>query len=98
MDYPSIEIDLVAHTDSRGMSDYNLKLSSERAFSAKAYLVSKGIDGSRIDAIGKGETKLRNECSDGVDCNEEQHQFNSRTEVVIRKMKEASSVRLIQAQ
>ena len=98
MDYPSIEIDLVAHTDSRGMSDYNLKLSSERAFSAKAYLVSKGIDGSRIEAIGKGETELRNECMDGVDCNEEQHQFNRRTEVVIRKMKEDSSVRVIQAQ
>ena len=35
---------------------------------------------------------------DGVDCNEEQHQFNRRTEVVIRKMKEDSSVRIIKAQ
>jgi outer membrane protein OmpA-like peptidoglycan-associated protein/Tol biopolymer transport system component len=94
-EYPSIEIDLIAHTDSRGEKAYNLRLSEERAASARNYLVAKGVDASRIRAIGKGEEVLRNSCSDGVNCTDTEHQYNRRTEVVIRKIKEDSSLRFI---
>jgi OOP family OmpA-OmpF porin len=45
------------HTDSRGASASNLKLSMQRAESVKAYLASKGIDPKRIHTAGKGETQ-----------------------------------------
>jgi outer membrane protein OmpA-like peptidoglycan-associated protein len=94
--YPSMEIDLIAHTDARGDKAYNQALSEQRAASAKQYLVKKGIAANRIQGIGKGESELRNKCADGVDCSDEEHQFNRRTEVVIRKMKETSKLRFVQ--
>ena len=47
----------VGHTDSIGSNAYNEKLSLRRAASVKAYLVSKGIDASRVYTEGKGETQ-----------------------------------------
>ncbi|MGE5452478.1 MAG: outer membrane protein OmpA [Acidobacteriota bacterium] len=44
----------VGHTDSRGKSGYNQKLSVKRADAVKTYLASKGIEGSRIYTEGKG--------------------------------------------
>jgi len=45
----------VGHTDSVGSDAYNQKLSLRRAQAVKAYLVSKGIDKTRIYTEGKGE-------------------------------------------
>ncbi|MFN8165336.1 MAG: hypothetical protein U0X76_03980 [Bacteroidia bacterium] len=42
--------------------------------------MSKGIDSKRIVAKGYGERQLVNGCSNGVECTEEQHQANRRTE------------------
>ncbi len=79
--YENANVELIAHTDSRGNQDYNLKLSVERAMSAKLYLVSKGVSDFRVKALGKGETELRNHCSSGVYCTEKEHEYNRRTEV-----------------
>jgi len=68
---------------SRGNDDYNLKLSQRRADAAVNYLVSKGISRSRLVAKGYGETRLLNHCGNGVNCSEEQHQENRRTEIKI---------------
>ncbi len=76
---PDLRIELGSHTDSRADDNYNLKLSQKRAQSAVDYLVSKGIDKSRLVAKGYGETMLVNGCSNGVPCTEEQHQQNRRT-------------------
>ncbi|MEE9349984.1 MAG: OmpA family protein [Flavobacteriaceae bacterium] len=72
-----------SHTDSRGDSKYNESLSSRRANSTVAYIVSKGIDASRITARGYGETRIINQCIDGTKCTEYDHQQNRRTEFVI---------------
>ena len=86
--YPSIRVELSSHTDSRGSEAYNLKLSQERAASAKEYLVARGIDPDRIEAVGYGEKQLRNDCTDTANCSEAEHQFNRRTEVKILKIDE----------
>ena len=77
---PTIKIELMSHTDCRGTSDYNMKLSQRRADAAVKYLAKKGIDKTRMTSQGYGETKLTNECSDGAACSEAEHQANRRTE------------------
>lgn len=90
--YPSMEIELTAHTDARGDEDYNLDLSVRRAESAKRYLIAKGIDGSRIEAFGYGEQNIRNHCRNGVNCSDEEHQYNRRTEVKVIRIDEKVEV------
>lgn len=57
-DNPEIKIELSSHTDSRQTAAYNDDLSKRRAQSAVNYIVSKGIDASRIIAKGYGESQL----------------------------------------
>lgn len=73
-------IELSAHSDSKGGDAYNLKLSEQRANSAKAYIVSKGINQDRITAKGYGETKLINNCGNNVICSDDEHAVNRRLE------------------
>ncbi len=86
-----IIIELSAHTDSRGKDDYNLRLSEDRAKTAVAYIVSKGINTRRISAKGYGETMLLNDCGDGKPCDETAHQLNRRTEFKVTGFVEQSS-------
>jgi peptidoglycan-associated lipoprotein len=81
--YPDMKIELSSHTDARGRDDYNENLSQKRAESAKNWVVAKGIASDRIVAKGYGEKQLQNGCSNGVECSEEQHQQNRRTEFKI---------------
>ena len=76
-----MEIEVAAHTDSRGKAPFNLNLSQLRADNIKSYLVEKGIEPDRIRSIGFGETRLKNKCADNVECSEEEHQINRRTEI-----------------
>lgn len=75
-----INVELGSHTDSRGSDSYNLKLSQKRAASVVKYIISAGIDESRITAKGYGETMLTNNCGNGVPCSATEHQANRRTE------------------
>jgi OOP family OmpA-OmpF porin len=54
---PNLRAQIAGHTDSSGEDAYNLRLSQERAESVLAYLVSQGIDASRLQARGYGETQ-----------------------------------------
>lgn len=78
---PNIKIELTCHTDSRGNDKDNLILSQHRADAAAEYLYQKGIERDRILAVGYGESKLLNNCINGVLCLEEDHQINIRTEI-----------------
>ncbi|MEW6330578.1 MAG: OmpA family protein [Pseudomonadota bacterium] len=51
------QITVTGHTDSSGSKPLNQSLSERRADAVKAYLVSKGLDGSRIDTKGAGDTQ-----------------------------------------
>ena len=57
VDNPKISIELSSHTDQRGKDPYNLKLSQQRAQAAVDYIVSKGVEKTRITAKGYGETR-----------------------------------------
>ena len=81
--YPDMKIDVRSHTDSRGTNEYNQKLSDHRAKSTVDWLVAKGIDKSRLSGKGYGETQLVNHCKDGVECSDEVHQKNRRSEFII---------------
>lgn len=83
--YPEIKIELSSHTDSRGNDLFNTALSEKRSEAAKNYLVSGGVREKQILAIGYGEKKLKNHCSDSVKCSETEHAENRRTEIKVIK-------------
>jgi len=83
--YPTMEIDVRSHTDSRGNDRYNMALSERRNKSTIQYLVDKGISRSRLTGRGYGETQLVNHCSNGVRCPDEVHKQNRRSEFIITK-------------
>ncbi|WP_121666720.1 OmpA family protein [Mesonia aquimarina] len=74
--HPEMEIKVEAHTDKRGSAEYNQKLSERRAKSTVGYVVSQGIDKSRISWEAFGESKPKVECDN---CSEEQYQENRRS-------------------
>lgn len=84
--YPKMKIDVRSHTDSRQPAKLNLKLSQKRANSTVRYLIENGIDASRLNAKGYGESELINKCADGVECTPEEHEQNRRSEFIITEM------------
>ena len=82
--FPTVKIKIESHTDSRGSDSYNLSLSDNRAKSTMRYLIEKGIDPSRIEsAAGYGETRLKNNCKNGVKCSEDEHLTNRRSDFIV---------------
>ena len=54
---PDIKVVIEGHTDSRGSAAYNLRLSDARANAVRDALIERGIDPSRLEAIGYGESR-----------------------------------------
>lgn len=77
--YGDTTIVVAGHTDSVGTSAYNQRLSNRRADTVASYLEGNGVSGSRIDAVGYGESrpKASNESGSG-------RQRNRRVEIYIR--------------
>jgi outer membrane protein OmpA-like peptidoglycan-associated protein len=76
-----VSIEISGHTDSKGSDEYNLNLSQGRSQAVVDYLASQGIDQSRLQARGYGETKP-------IDTNEtdEGRANNRRVEFTILKI------------
>lgn len=72
---PEITVVIEGYADLRGSVEYNIGLAQRRADSTKAYLESLGIDGSRIEAVGIGETEIFGEgtSSDAYQLNRRAH-------------------------
>jgi OOP family OmpA-OmpF porin len=83
---PKMQIEMGAHTDSKGSDKYNQKLSDARAKSVVDYLVSKGIDASRLISKGYGESMpvAPNTDENGKD-NPDGREKNRRTEFKVLK-------------
>jgi len=78
--HPEVKVEIASHTDSRASHAYNWELSRKRTMSVVNYLTSHGISRDRLVAKWYGETRLVNECRDGVSCPEWKHQLNRRSE------------------
>jgi OOP family OmpA-OmpF porin len=56
------DVDVTGYTDRLGSPKYNMKLSQRRADAVKNYIVGKGVEGSRLKAVGKGPANPVVEC------------------------------------
>ena len=90
---PQISVELSSHTDARADDRYNQVLSERRAKAAVEYLIKKGIDPNRLKWKGYGESALVNSCGNGVNCREEEHQQNRRTEFKVTKINQIAGTK-----
>ena len=80
---PAIVVEAGAHTDSKNIEAYNQILSDKRAKSVVNYILSKGIDPSRISGKGYGESRYVNRCRSFIKCSANEQQENRRIEFMI---------------
>ncbi|MBC8399050.1 OmpA family protein [Flavobacteriaceae bacterium] len=78
--YPKMTVSIESHTDSKGPSSYNKRLSERRAKTTSQYVISKGIDSSRLSSAGKGESSPVVDCTN---CSKDEDQLNRRSEFII---------------
>jgi outer membrane protein OmpA-like peptidoglycan-associated protein len=83
-DNPNINVTVEGHTDSIGSDAYNQRLSERRAKAVKQYLVSRGIDASRLDTVGKGEKEPIADNMKGGRDNPEGRAMNRRAELKVK--------------
>ena len=74
------KLEIISHTDCRGESAENLKLSQKRSEAVMAYFIKKNVDSKRLKSVGMGELKPLNNCIDGKQCIEDEYKMNRRTE------------------
>ena len=81
---PEYRVLLRAHTDAKGTSEYNERLSERRANAAKRYLTARGVRSSRIstETYGQRQPIAKNELADGSDT-ETGRQLNRRVEILL---------------
>ena len=72
--HPEVKLRIVGHTSAEGDPAFNQKLSQARAQAAVDFIVSRGVDASRLEAEGKGSSELIDENNPDV---------NRRTEFII---------------
>ena len=54
---PNMKLTIIGHTDSQASDSYNVELSRDRAEAVKEYLVSQGVDASKLMTKGMGESE-----------------------------------------
>jgi outer membrane protein OmpA-like peptidoglycan-associated protein len=81
----SVKLEIISHTDSQGDDAVNQQISDKRAQAVMNYLAMKGINKLRLKAIGKGESGIRNRCTNNVKCSDKEHGYNRRTEFKFTK-------------
>ncbi|MCK0158851.1 OmpA family protein [Cellulophaga sp. F20128] len=82
--FPEFNLKIESHTDSKGGSSSNFKVSQGRADAIKAYLIDKGVPSKNIlYAIGYGEDHILNQCVNGAYCIDYFHSVNRRILLVV---------------
>ena len=76
--YPNSLVDVYGHTDTVGSAESNQRLSEQRAQAVANYLISRGVNSSRIRWMGFGETRLKVSTGDNVN-----QPLNRRVEIKI---------------
>ena len=70
----TFRFEIAGHTDASGAAEYNRRLSESRANSVRQFLVSRGVDPSRLESVGLGEEEL-------ADPDRPNHADNRRVEI-----------------
>ena len=83
--HPDMALQISSYADSRASKEYNRILSLKRARVTKNWLISKGIDPSRLLIKALGEENKDNICIDNVDCSEAEYQLNRKSTFKILK-------------
>ena len=87
--FPQLQLQIETHTDSRGGSTTNKRISQKRADAIKKYLISKGVAALNISsATGYGEDRIMNNCTNGVYCLDFLHKQNLRTLFIVQNYQE----------
>ena len=60
--YSDVEVQIEGHADERGTREYNISLSARRAAAAKDFLISQGVESSRISTIAYGKERPAELC------------------------------------
>ena len=89
-DNPNISVIIEGYADIRGNAAYNLRLAQDRADSARAFLTSLGVDGSRLTATSGGETEQF-----AAGSTEDSYQLNRRAHFVLPDQTSSIGARLI---
>ena len=77
--YPSLKVEIIGYTDSRGTEDHNRALSAQRAKTVKNYLAKAKVKSSQLKFTkGKGARDLVNDCDKGKECDNYMHLQNRR--------------------
>ncbi len=82
-EFPNMKIQVQSHTDVKASKSYNDRLSKRRAKSTVAYLMANGIEETRVNGQGFGESQLANDCTTLEKCTDEQHEENRRSEFIV---------------
>ena len=82
--YPTLEVLAETYADIRGSDSYNLALTQRRAQSIVDYVVSQGIDSSRLEAKGRGEENPIVDCT-AKKCTKDEYELSRRSEFTITK-------------
>ncbi|EAS20769.1 OmpA family protein [Flavobacteria bacterium BBFL7] len=82
--YPELEVMAETYADIRGSDSYNLALTQRRAESIVAYVVSQGVDASRLTAVGRGEANPVMDCA-SQKCTSAEYELSRRSEFTITK-------------
>lgn len=82
--FPEFQLRIESHTNSKGGSSTNFRLSQSRSNAIKDYLLLKGVPSSNIlYTMGYGEDKITNNCTNGVYCLDMLHKQNERSLIVV---------------
>jgi len=74
--FPDLKVQVQSHTDTKASTQYNMRLSSQRAENTVAYLLANGVNAAMLTGEGFGESRLVNECTTRNSCKDERHQEN----------------------
>jgi outer membrane protein OmpA-like peptidoglycan-associated protein len=85
-----LNLKVASHTDARATDAYNIQLSEKRAKAVSDFLIAKGVAAERIQLAWYGEQQLVNDCGDGKPCQENLHQQNRRSELVLEAFSDRS--------
>ncbi len=78
-DHPEFSLRIEGHCDERGTEQYNLALGDRRAYAAKEYLTTLGINAGRIRTVSYGEERPKHD-----NAREETRRLNRRAALVVR--------------